>query len=371
MKYAIIILAVIFSLGCSAKAQTRQDLTENERYKLAADYSKDKRGLSVLVMKGGKTIFEDYENGYTAEDSHQLASGTKSFSGVMLAAAIEDKLIKNFDEKVSDTIIEWQTDKQKSRITLRQLLSLTSGIDTGNNGRPPSYTEAIKFPVKYDAGEKFEYGPVPFQVFGEVMRRKLLPKKETVLDYLKRRVLNPIGLNVTSWTTQDGQINIPSGAFLTAKEWAKFGQFLLDSGKWNGKQIVAKKLLDELVIGSKANPNYGLSFWLNRSSDGKATLAEKPKTRLQELLNIEAETDQISQQGFGKDIPKDSFVAAGAGKQRLYVIPSMNLVVVRQGQQAKFDDNEFLQRLIFGQKSARSKNAVRQLSALLLNLSLD
>jgi CubicO group peptidase (beta-lactamase class C family) len=62
---------------------------------------------------------------------------------------------------------------RKIEITIRQLLTLTSGLDTGQNGRPPAYSEAINFSAKYDAGKTFEYGPVPFQVFGEILRRKL------------------------------------------------------------------------------------------------------------------------------------------------------------------------------------------------------
>ncbi|MEZ5427379.1 MAG: serine hydrolase [Pyrinomonadaceae bacterium] len=350
-----VFLSIFFIVSCAtAQEAKKKSVGEQERYRLAADYSREFRGLSVLVVKGGKTVFEDYQNGFSAADSNMLASGTKSFSGVVAAAAIEDGLIKNFDEKVSDTITEWKTDRRKSRITLRQLLSLTSGIDAGSIGRPPGYAEAAKSPTRYDPGTTFQYGPVPFQIFGELMRRKLAPKKMTVMDYLKRRILDPIGLKVADWTMPiEGQPNLPSGAFLTAGEWAKFGRFLMDQGKWNGKQIVSRKLLGELVKGSKANPNYGLTFWLNRSSDSEAKLAE-PKnrrgSRLRELLNIRSETDEVSQNGFGKDLPRDIYAAAGAGKQRLYIIPSLDLVVVRQGRQARFDDEEFLRRLIYGEK---------------------
>lgn len=344
MKYFLVPMVLAGLAFCGVSVA--QDTAETVRFKAAADYSRSMRGLSVLVMKDGKIVFEEYQNGFRETDSQMLASGTKSFSGVLLAAAIEDRLISGFDEKVSATITEWKADKQRSKITMRQLLSLTSGIDSGSIGRPPTYSEATKSPVKYEAGTRFEYGPVPFQIFGEVLRRKLLPREETVLDYLKRRILDPIGLRYDSWTMQDGQPNLPSGAFITARDWAKFGKLLIDGGKWEGKQIVKKSLLEELVVGSSANPNYGLTFWLNRSSDDRATLAPKPKSRLQELLDILPETDEISQKGFGKDLPKDLFVAAGAGKQRLYVIPSLKLVVVRQGRQSRFDDNEFLTRLI-------------------------
>lgn len=341
--------AILFS-DCAMYAQSKPQIIDN--YGLAAEYSKEFRGLSVLVMKGDKVVFEEYQNGHSAETAHMLASGTKSFSGVILAAAIEDKIIKNFDEKVSETITEWKNDSRKSKISIRQLLSLTSGIDSGAVGRPPTYTDAIGFPIKFDAGTKFEYGPVPFQVFGELMRRKLAAKKETPLDYLKRRILNPIGLTVANWTHQSGQPNLPSGAFLTAREWLKFGQFLKNGGKWNGKQLIKKKLLDELYVGSKANPNYGITFWLNRSNSGIADVSDGAGARGGRLRGLlgenESETTALSKNGIGAGLDRNIFMAAGAGKQRLYVIPSLDLVIVRQGRQSRFDDGEFLPRLITG-----------------------
>lgn len=315
-------------LGCSASAQNKTATTEQDRFKLGAEYSREHRGLSVLVMRGDKVIFEEYQNGHTADTPHILASGTKSFSGVVLAAAIEDGLIKNFDEKVSDTITEWKADKQKARITIRQLLSLTSGIDAGQIGRVPTYSEAINSPVSYEAGTRFEYGPAPFQIFGELMTRKLKSKKEDVLMYLKRRILNPIGLNVAFWRTDNGQPLLPQGASLTAREWVKFGIFLRDGGKWKGKQIVKKKLLNELVIGSKANPAYGITFWLNREGQGPAG-------------------ENTRRTGLSEEV-KDIYMAAGAANQRLYIIPSQDLVIVRQGRMDQWDDREFLTRLLLG-----------------------
>jgi CubicO group peptidase (beta-lactamase class C family) len=360
MKILQTIVFAILSLTLMSGATIAQQVkVAKPNYQLAAEYSRQLRGLSVVVVKGDKIVFEDYQNGYTAEDSQMLASGTKSFNGVMLAAAIEDKLVSSFDEKVADTITEWRRDAQKSQITLRHLLSLTSGIDTGENGRPPAYSEAIKFSMKYEPGTAFEYGPAPFQIFGEVMRRKLETKKETPLDYLKRRILNPINLNVADWRLQNGQPNLPSGAYLSAGEWTKFGIFIKNGGRWNGKQIVSEKLLKELFAGTKTNPNYGLTWWLNRNHNGSANVPEKRNGRnqdLQDRIGITPETTEISEDGFGADFPRDLAVAAGAGKQRLYVIPSLDLVIVRQGRQSRFDDAEFLARLFYGKTSAELKN---------------
>jgi hypothetical protein len=64
------------------------------------------------------------------------------------------------------------------------------------------------------------------------------------------------------------------------------------------------------------------------------------------MLDIEPETTRMSEEGLGARLPKDVVMAAGAGKQRLYVIPSQDLVIVRQGRQSRFDDQEFLSKLL-------------------------
>ncbi len=335
MKYILLTFLILISLAAAA-AQNKPALTEKQRYELAAEYSRANKGVSVLVIKGDKVVFEDYQNGSTANTPNFLASGTKSFTGVILAASIEDKLVSGFDEKVADTITEWRSDKRRSQITIRQLLSLTSGIDAGQIGLVPSYQEAIESQAAFDAGKHFEYGPAPFQIFGELMTRKLKPKNETVMAYLKRRILDPIGLEVAFWRMKDGQPMLPQGASLTAREWAKFGLFLKNGGRWNGKQIVNKKLLDELIKGSEANPAYGLTFWLNRQ--GKDPRG-RPNTR-----NVMTE---ISDNGLIDGLD-DLYMAAGAGNQRLYIIPSLDMVVVRQGKFGSWDDREFLSRLILG-----------------------
>jgi len=131
---------------------------------LAASYSSAKAGISLVVMHDGEIIFEDYGNGGFPEWSHELASGTKSFSSVLAAAAAQDGLL-TFDENVSETIKEWKGDARKSKITIRQLLNLTSGLETGGErGNVPTYEEALKAPAMHDPGTRFTYGALPFQV---------------------------------------------------------------------------------------------------------------------------------------------------------------------------------------------------------------
>lgn len=108
----------------------------------AATYSADRRGVSLLAMRRGEVIFEDYPNQGSAARGWELASGTKSFTGVMCAAAIQDRLISSWDERAADTLTEWRNDERR-RITIRHILSLTSGIGGGPIARPPTYADAI------------------------------------------------------------------------------------------------------------------------------------------------------------------------------------------------------------------------------------
>ncbi|MES3005401.1 MAG: serine hydrolase [Patescibacteria group bacterium] len=303
----------------------------------ALAYTVSRHGLSFLILENGKIVFEDYHNGYEASDSHVLASGSKSFSGIILAALIQDGYVSSFDEKVSNTITEWKNDPSKKDITIRQLLSLSSGLDPGDNGKAPSFSDAINAQVSAPVGT-FQYGPVPFQVFGELTKRKLNGKDPVV--YLKERVLDPIGVTLAGWrNVSPGSPNMPGGAKMQAREWAEFGEFLRNKGLFQGKQIIRPELIDELTtLQTKNTPEqYGITFWL-----GQASEATEAGTKYSNSLPGES-TSQNSEA-----LPK-FFMAAGAGKQRLYVIRSLGLVIVLQsdsGPQDKFSDVEFLQTLL-------------------------
>jgi hypothetical protein len=112
-----------------------------------------------------------------------------------------------------------------------------------------------------------------------------------------------------------------------------------NGGKWNGKQLIRKDLLDELVKGSKVNPAYGVTWWLNHP--GKNPIGR-------EIGGEEAKGPKV---GFYDGV-SDLFMAAGAGNQRLYIIRSLDLVIVRQGRAGQWDDKDFLGRLLLGRFSS-------------------
>src|SRR5471032_1480833 len=149
----------------------------------------------LVVEVAGTIVLERYANGYAAEKPHALYSGTKSFWGVTAAAAHDDGLL-DLDETVAQTVPEWAADPRHARVTLRDLLALTSGIGFGGLGSAvPTYEKALATPIKDEPGEKFTYGGIPLQVFGAVLARKLASRKLTPHEYLRARLLDPIGLS--------------------------------------------------------------------------------------------------------------------------------------------------------------------------------
>lgn len=300
----------------AARPSPAHDLAQTPASACAAAqaYSRDHAGLSFLVVQGGVTLCDDE---HAPGQAYELYSGTKSFVGLAAAAAVQDGLL-TLDEPVSDTLSDWRQAPEKRDVTIRQLIGMVSGLPS-QMGRPPTYAEAVAAPFNTAPGAKFQYGPAPMQAFGELLRRKLAAKglDADSLVYIERRLLAPLGVHYSQWRRgSDGQPLMPQGASFTPQEWAKIGQFVLAGGRAGGKALVDPDAFKALFVGTRANPSYGLTWWL----------AQGPPSPDFVTRSIDI--------GTSGRLPKDLVVAAGAGGQRLYVIPSLNLVVVRQ---ARFD----------------------------------
>jgi CubicO group peptidase (beta-lactamase class C family) len=302
----------------------------------ALAYSKAHGGLALLVLEDGAVRCRTPD----ISTPQELWSGTKSLVGLMAAAAVQDGLLV-LDEKASDTLAEWRSDPGKSTITLRQLLSMTSGQPSAI-GRPQGYADSLKVPLSAAPGTRFQYGPTPLQIFGEVMRRKLKATGQNPdpQEYLDRRLLVPLGVRTGEWRKgADGKPLMPQGLVLAASEWAKIGEFVRAGGKQDGKPLVDPVAFADLFEGSSVNPAYGLTWWLPRPS-----LSNDPVTRATDITEHSTE------------LPADMVVAAGAGDQRLYVIPSRRLTIVRQakldimalaaGKKSGWSDTRFLELLL-------------------------
>src|SRR3546814_14970367 len=119
------------------------------------------------------------------------------------------------------------------------------------------------------------------QIFGEIMRRKLVAKGQdgNARHYVERRILTPLGVTIGSWRSgPDGAPLMPQGLVLAASEWAKIGAFVRGGGKLDGKPLVDALAFAELFKGSQANPAYGIPWWLPRRSEERRVGKECVRT---------------------------------------------------------------------------------------------
>ncbi|HTR20217.1 MAG TPA: hypothetical protein VMH88_05115 [Gemmatimonadales bacterium] len=144
-------------------------------------------------------------------------------------------------------------------------------------------------------------------------------------------------MDVADWQRDAaGHPYLASGAAMTARAWGRFGLLLLDRGRWHGRQLVPGSSLAECGHGSAANPGYGLGVWLNAPDPTRP-----PPPGVQRV----GPRDRLIQ---APDLPHDLWMAAGTGGQRLYLLPSQHLVVVRFGHNTGPDyrDDVFLRTLL-------------------------
>jgi CubicO group peptidase (beta-lactamase class C family) len=299
----------------------------------AAAYSRSAGGTSFLAIQNGQTLLEQ-----NANEAYKIYSGTKAFWCLAALAAVEDGLLR-LDENVGDTIPSWRNDPRKSRITIRQLLDFSAGLDPVNrlHGENPGDRDAIaiRAPIVASPGSTFIYGPAALQVFHAVLKEKL--RGESPTRYLERRVLHRMGLGSQRYLTDSaGNPLLAAGWILSPRQWAKMGEVALNGGA----PIVSAGSMAQSWRGSGANRAFSLGWWNNRNAPGGREFD------IESMLVPKWSRQSWSGTVLCRTAPADVAACIGSGYQRLYVIPSMNLVVVRNGNGRKFSDAQFLRLLV-------------------------
>lgn len=254
----------------------------------ASAYHARHKPQALLIRRAGQTLLESYDADFDDETPHALFSGTKSFWGITAVIASRERLL-SLDVPV------WRG------ASIRELLTLTAGVPFGGLGSAvPTYEKALASEQRNAPGEKFTYGGIPLQIFGAIFAGKLQPLGLTPHEYLGARILEPNRIKVASWRTlKDGTHPLPTGAFLTARNWARYGEFVAAHASEYA----------ECFRGTQANPRYGLCWWLAPAG-----------------------------------APPDLVYASGSGGQAMYVVPSQHLVIVRFGNGGSFNHEAFLRR---------------------------
>ena len=324
-------MVLLLFLAGSASAITPLDPAA---VRMAADYSARHRGVSFLAIQNGRTLLEQ-----NAKTPHKIYSGTKAFWDLAALAAAEDGLLR-LDERVADTITSWRSDPRKAQVTIRQLLDFDSGLEpqfflheTQSGDRD---TTAMRARMAAEPGSAFIYGPAALQVFHQVFKEKL--RGESPTHYLERRVLHRLGLGSQRYLTDSaGNPLLAAGWILNAKEWAKLGQLVLA----NGPPVVSPNSLAQCWRGTAANHAFSLGWWNNRAAPNGREFD------FEQMLIPKWQNQDWRDACLCRDAPGDLVACIGSEGQRLYVIPSLQLIVVRQANGGSFSDAHFL-RLLLG-----------------------
>lgn len=350
---AVVSTLVLAVTGCRStgggagitRPQPRVSLAGAQR---AAEYSRSRGGLALIVNHRGNTILEQYHNGGSPQKAVHVRSITKNFWAVLLLMAAEDGLLE-LDEPASATLTEWRADPLKRQITIRQLMAQTAGLEPGfgaiyGSGARDKYAAAVALPSRAAPGASFRYGPGHYEALGELLKRKLAQRggNTTNRGYLHARLLGPLGIGGTHWRTdRAGNPYFSAGGEVSARGLLVFGRMILQRGGW-GRQHVSAASMAEAATGSRVNPAYGLSFWLNNNA-ARADAVEVDYERILESGGNFGAWDRACASTLA---PSGTIILVGSSGQRVYIIPSLELVVVRLGASGQLRDPEFLRLLL-------------------------
>lgn len=274
----------------------------------------------VTVVHGGKIVAERYAPGFGPRTPQISWSMGKSIASTLIGVLIQDGLL-TLDQPAS--VPEWQGTRDPRRaIKLRDLLRMSSGLDFDNFGLDPtsSYTAAnehfriyfdavhvtahsVHQPLRYQPGSWMRYRNSDPLTLMYIARRVVEAKGEDFLTFPQRRLFDRIGarsfvLETDAW----GNFIITGYDYGSTRDWARLGLLYLQDGMWQGERILPEGWAEFVSTPAPGDPRrgYGGLFWLNRG-------------------------------GAMDRVPADAYWAAGYMGQNTVIIPSRDVVVVRQG----------------------------------------
>ena len=259
---------------------------------------------SLILMRNGHVVYEQYFNGSHATDSNNIASVSKSMLSALIGIAIEQGRFQSADDRIADYLPEYFeaiSDPKLRELTLHQLLTMTHGLAWEENGtermlnRSENWVaDILSLPLSNEPGTVFHYSTGASQVLSAVLTEAI---GMSACEFAHRFLFEPLGIEAEFWGADpQGYFSGGHSVSMTAREVARFGQLFLDEGRWQGEQIVpgwwvAASTAPQIDIGNNY-AGYGYYWWLNRIG------------------------------------AYDMFSALGAGGQILHVIPELQLVMV-------------------------------------------
>jgi CubicO group peptidase (beta-lactamase class C family) len=281
------------------------------------DYLESSGTTAFLVIHNDELLYERYSSGYDETSLQTSFSMAKSFASALVGIAIDEGDIKSVNEPITNYLPELlEQDKRFSQITIRDLLTMSSGIKYEEGGDLPWSEEADDTKTYYSTdlrelalncriegkpGEYFEYNNYNPLLVGMILERATGMR---VSRYLQEKLWKPLGMEADgSWSldsTSSGFEKMESGVNARARDFARFGMLFAKEGNWEGRQLISRGWVEESTrADTSTDPSQDYQyFWWVDTPDGK-----------------------------------DHFSARGKYGQYIYVAPERDLVIVRLGKE--------------------------------------
>ncbi len=276
-------------------------------------YLESYQTTSFMVIRNDSILFEHYALDHEMNKVSNSFSTAKSVVSLLIAIAVEDGWIQSVDEPVASYLPEFNN-KDMNSITIRHLLTMSSGLEWSESGANPFSDNAeayygadlrklvlSKKPIR-KAGEVFEYTSMSTQILAYVLEAAT---KKPMEDYFQERLWRRIGSESDAfWSkdAEDGDLKAYCCMYLTTRDYARLGLLILNDGKYKNEQIIPEWYMNEAFMPAKlttlkneTNQRYGLHWWL-----------------------VPGDGDTMR-------------YARGINGQYVMIVPSKNLVVVRTG----------------------------------------
>lgn len=233
---------------------------------------------SILVIQNNKLVLEEYFNGFAADQIHDLRSVSKSIRSILMGIAIDKGFITSVDEPISTYLKTHEPLKNlndsKNSITIRHLLTMTSGMDCNDWDKKSKGQEdkvykkkdwiqyTLDLPMIHEPGDVGSYCSMGVVLLAEIISQA---SGMSLQAFAQQYLFNPLGISNIRWGHTSKKNVIPSGKRLhmTPRDLAKIGQLILNEGKWNGNQVVSESWIRESTTPKTkiTGINYGYLWW--------------------------------------------------------------------------------------------------------------
>ncbi len=248
---------------------------------------------SLVIVKNGKLVYEQYFNGSSRNDLNLAASVTMNVSSTLIGCAIDDGLLSGLDEKIMPMFIDLGIIENgspwKGQITVGDLLEMKSGFEWDELSKPLDHVYNDYFQMVSD-GDYYRYvlgrpmacepGTVwNYNTGSAVLLERVIENATgmTAAQYAEERLFGPLGIKDYKWykwfPDAKGIPNTANGLNLRAVDMAKIAYLYMNDGMWDGKQVVSSEWINQATMPTTdfGDHGYGLLWWVAYIDDGGAT----------------------------------------------------------------------------------------------------